>query len=76
MTGRKVLIIGLDCADRELMERWCEEGHLPTLQRLRARQGVSPLSSTAEIMHVSAWPTLHTGTTPGQHGMYHAYQVR
>ena len=27
-------------------------------------------------MHVSAWPSIYTGTTPGRHGLYHAYQVR
>ena len=32
--------------------------------------------NTAEVMHVSAWPSIYTGTTPGHHGMYHAYQAR
>ena len=27
-------------------------------------------------MHVSAWPTLYTGTSPGVHGVSHAYHVR
>ena len=73
---RRVLLIGLDSADAELIDAWAAEGHLPTFARLR-REGVSGrLGTTAEVMHVSAWPTLYTGTTPGQHGMYHAYQVR
>ena len=73
---RRVLLIGLDSADAELIDAWAAEGHLPTFARLR-REGVSGrLGTTAEVMHVSAWPTLYTGTTPGQHGMYHADQVR
>jgi len=74
--GNKVLLIGLDSADSELIDRWCAGGHLPTLARLRAEGMWSPLRTTAEVMHVSAWPTIYTGTLPGKHGMYHAYQVR
>jgi len=73
---RRVLLIGLDSADAELIEGWASEGALPTFARLRREGGWSRLGTTAEIMHVSAWPTLYTGTTPGHHGMYHAYQVR
>ncbi|TAK55113.1 MAG: hypothetical protein EPO25_04965 [Gammaproteobacteria bacterium] len=73
---RRVLLIGLDSADAELIERWADEGALPNLARLRREGGWSRIGTTAEIMHVSAWPSLYTGTTPGHHGMYHAYQVR
>jgi predicted AlkP superfamily phosphohydrolase/phosphomutase len=74
--NKKVLLIGLDSADRELIERWCDEGHLPTIARLRAQGLWSSLRTTAEVMHVSAWPSIYTGTLPGKHGMYHAYQIR
>jgi len=73
---RRVLLVGLDSADAELIEKWALEGVLPTFERLRREGNWSRLGTTAEIMHVSAWPTLYTGTTPGHHGMYHAYQVR
>ncbi len=76
MSERKVLVIGLDCVDRELIEAWISSGHLPFLAELWPKPGPNVLSSTAEVMHVSAWPSLHTGTTPGHHGMYHAYQVQ
>lgn len=70
------MLIGLDSADADLIERWCEEGYLPVLQSLR-RQGIwGRLRTTAEVMHVSAWPSIYTGTTPGKHGMYHAYQIK
>jgi predicted AlkP superfamily phosphohydrolase/phosphomutase len=72
----KVLLLGLDSADGELIERWCAEGHLPNMAKLRSEGLWSGLRTTAEVMHVSAWPTIYTGTLPGKHGMYHAYQVR
>ncbi|MGH7541363.1 MAG: alkaline phosphatase family protein, partial [Gemmatimonadota bacterium] len=72
----RVLVIGLDSADADLVERWSAEGHLPTLAALR-RDGLwGRPATTADVMHVSAWPTLYTGVTPGRHGLYHAYQTR
>jgi predicted AlkP superfamily phosphohydrolase/phosphomutase len=74
-TRRRVLLIGLDSGDAELIETWMDAGFLPTFSRLRAQGLWSRVGTTAEYMHVSAWPTLYTGTTPGHHGLYHAYQV-
>jgi predicted AlkP superfamily phosphohydrolase/phosphomutase len=73
---RRVLLLGLDSADAELIEQWCEQGHLPALSRLREEGLWSRLGTTAEVMHVSAWPSIYTSTTPGHHGLYHAYQIR
>jgi len=74
-SGSQVLLIGLDSADAELIDQWCRAGHLPNIERLR-NQGVwGNLGTTAEVMHVSAWPSIYTGTHPGKHGMYHAYQI-
>ncbi len=71
--GGRLLVIGLDTADAGLVERWCDEGHLPVLRALR-RAGVwGRLATTAEALHVSAWPSVYTGTTPDRHGLYHAY---
>lgn len=72
----RVIVIGLDAADAELIELWSDEGHLPTMAALRTQGLWSRLGTTAEVMHVSAWPTIYTGARPGHHGMYHAYQVR
>jgi predicted AlkP superfamily phosphohydrolase/phosphomutase len=73
---QRVLLIGFDCADVELVDQWSNEGHLPTCAALR-REGVwRPLKTTSEVIHVSAWPTLYTGTLPGVHGVSHAYHVR
>ena len=73
--GGRVLVIGLDSADAELIERWCDEGYLPALQSLRQQGLWARLDTTAAVLHVSAWPSLYTGTRPGKHGMYHAYQI-
>ena len=72
----RVLVIGLDSADAGLIERWCEEGHLPVLQSLREKGVWGRLGTTADTLHVSAWPSLYTGTGPDQHGLYHAYVMK
>lgn len=76
MGGRRLLVIGLDSADAGLIERWMAAGHLPVLARLAASGLWSRLRTTAEVMHVSAWPSLYTGCHPGRHGLYHAFQIR
>jgi predicted AlkP superfamily phosphohydrolase/phosphomutase len=45
------------------------------MQSLREQGIWGRLGTSAEVMHVSSWPTIHTGTLPGKHGIYHAYQI-
>ena len=73
---RRLLMIGLDAADREIIERWADEGKLPNIARLRTSGIWSSLSTTADTVHVSAWPSIFSGVTPDQHGLYHAYVMR
>jgi predicted AlkP superfamily phosphohydrolase/phosphomutase len=75
-TRPRVLLLGFDCADVDLVEQWSREGYMPHCAALRGQGTFRRLRTTSEIMHVSAWPTLYTGTTPGQHGASHAYQLR
>jgi predicted AlkP superfamily phosphohydrolase/phosphomutase len=74
--NRRVLLLGLDSADADLIEQWMADGTMPNFAALRRRGLYGRLGTTAEVMHVSAWPTMYTGATPGHHGMYHAYQIR
>lgn len=74
--SRRVLVLGLDSADIDLLERWCDQGELPHFRKLREEGLLCRLETTAHVMHVSAWPSFYTGALPGEHGMYHAYQFR
>ena len=71
-----MLVIGLDAADRELIERWADDGTLPNIARMRSAGLWSSLDTTADVVHVSAWPSIFSGTTPDEHGLYHAYVMR
>jgi len=72
----RLVVIGLDSADVELVDRWVAEGDLPAFARLKSEGAWGRLTTSADFMHVSAWPTLYTGVSPGTHGLYHAYQTR
>ena len=72
----RMLVIGLDAADRELIERWCDTGLLPNIARMRVNGTWGALHTTADTVHVSAWPGIFSGTTPDKHGLYHAYVMR
>ena len=74
--ARRVLLIGLDSADAELIEAYMASGFMPNFAALRREGTWARLGTTAEVMHVSAWPSMYTGTTPGHHGLYHAFQIR
>jgi len=71
-----VLMIALDAAEPRLVEQWIDDGTLPNLKRLRARGSYGRLSSTADWLAGSPWPTFYTGTTPAAHGLYHFMQWR
>jgi predicted AlkP superfamily phosphohydrolase/phosphomutase len=75
MAGR-LLFIGLDAGDVDLIETWAAEGLLPNISRLKAGGTWARIRTTAEHFHVSAWPSTFTGTTADKHGLYHAYVVR
>ncbi len=68
------MVIGLDLGDGGLLREWTREGRLPSFARL-IDQGVTlELGTTAEWLHVSAWPSLYTGAPPGVHGVYYTFQ--
>jgi predicted AlkP superfamily phosphohydrolase/phosphomutase len=72
--GDRVLVIGLDMGDVELIEKWSAEGFLPTFRSLMGEGAWGTLDTTADALHTSSWPTIFTGTLPGKHGVYYPYQ--
>jgi predicted AlkP superfamily phosphohydrolase/phosphomutase len=70
----RVLVIGLELGDGNLVHDWIEAGLLPRLAALRHRGAWGRLATTAAELHVSAWPSIYTGTGPGEHGVYFTFQ--
>ncbi|MGE5861750.1 MAG: alkaline phosphatase family protein, partial [Ignavibacteria bacterium] len=72
----KVLAIALDAAEPSLIEKWIAEGYLKNLSSLYSNGSYGRLTSSAEWLVGSPWPTFYTGTLPDKHGIYHYLQWR
>ena len=66
----RVLVLGLDGADRDLVDRLLAEGRLPTLGRLVRDGAYGPLRSTIPAVTPTAWSSFLTGLNPAGHGIF------
>jgi predicted AlkP superfamily phosphohydrolase/phosphomutase len=66
----RVIAIGLEAVDPDLVERWCATGHLPVLASLRERGSWRRLRSTTEISSGTMWSSIASGALPGNHGSF------
>ena len=69
MTGR-VLIVGWDGADWNVLRPMLESDELPHLKALLARAAYGPCLSTVPSHSWSAWPSFMTALNPGGHGVF------
>jgi predicted AlkP superfamily phosphohydrolase/phosphomutase len=70
-SGRgRVIVIGLDGMDPELLSQWLAAGRLPHLARLAALGGWWPLATTNPAESPVAWASFATGLNPGKHGIF------
>lgn len=67
-------MIGLELGDGELIRSWVKAGELPAIRALMQRGTWGWLETSADVLHISAWPSLYTGTPPGAHGVYFTFQ--
>jgi hypothetical protein len=72
--ANRVLVLGLELGDGRLIDAWTRSGQLPVLQSLRQRGCWGWLDTSADLLHISAWPSIYTGTQPGEHGVYFTFQ--
>jgi predicted AlkP superfamily phosphohydrolase/phosphomutase len=66
----KLLILGFDGMDPNLVQRWMKAGQLPNLSRLASTGGVRPLATTHSPESPTAWASFATGVNPGKHNIY------
>ena len=74
--ANRVLVVGWDGADWEILDPLLEAGELPALGGLieRGRKGVS--RSCLPSHSWAAWPTFLTGRDPGGHGVFDILEYR
>ena len=66
----RVLCLGLDGADYDLVRRLLEGDRLPTLARLARDGAFGPLRSTVPAVTPTAWSSFLTGLNPAGHGIF------
>lgn len=72
----RIIVIGLDSADPDLVWRWSQEGRLPFLRSVMDSGVWTRLISTRGIFPDSPWPSFNTGTSPAKHGWYNYLQLQ
>jgi predicted AlkP superfamily phosphohydrolase/phosphomutase/tetratricopeptide (TPR) repeat protein len=66
---RKVVLLGFDSCDPDLVEKYVLEGKLPHFAQLRREGAHGPLRSTYPILSPVVWTTIATGMKPERHGI-------
>jgi len=64
------MIIGLDGVPLNIIQRWTQEGYLPTLRQLMAGGTVGQLKSSIPPTSGPSWSSFMTGMNPGKTGIY------
>ena len=67
---QKLVILGFDGMDPDLLKQWIDAGRLPTFKRLVDRGGLYPLSTTHSPESPTAWASFATGVNAGKHNIY------
>jgi predicted AlkP superfamily phosphohydrolase/phosphomutase len=67
---RRMIVLGLDGLDPELVDRWMAEGHLPNLEKLAERGSYQRLGTTYPSISPVAWSSFMTGVGPASHNIF------
>lgn len=67
-----VLLIGIDAADADFIEKLCSVGKLPALANLKEEGCFGLLETDAKRFAGGVWPTFYTGKDVPWHGIYHS----
>ncbi len=70
-SGRpKLVILGFDGLDPDLVQQYIRAGQMPTFARLMEGGGLYPLETTVSPESPTAWASFATGVNPGKHNIY------
>ncbi len=67
MADRRLLVIGFDAMDLELVRRWAAAGYLPTFRRLFESAAWTDYVHPPEHQPGTIWTTINTGLGPLRH---------
>ena len=68
-SARRVIMLGLDALVPNTLERFMEEGIVPTMKRMAEAGAFSRARPVIPAQTPTNWTTIATGATPGTHGI-------
>lgn len=72
----KLLVLGIDAANPDLVRRWAGDGTMPNLAALMARGLVAQTRGVEGFLVGATWPSLYTGVTAARHGFHYQVQLK
>ena len=74
---KKIILIGVDSANRKLIDRFIKSGSLPNISTLISRGGIENLYSFEQPVSPVVWTSILTGCKPEKHGVrtYFSYKL-
>jgi predicted AlkP superfamily phosphohydrolase/phosphomutase len=73
MGKRKLIVLGLDGAEWDVVNALIGEGCLPNFMRMKQKGSYARLRSTIPPVTPVAWTSIFTGANPGKHGVFDFY---
>jgi len=71
-----LVIVGLDAGDPDLIQRWTQEGYLPTIASIMQRGCWGRISGPDLISTKGTWLSLFSGISRSEHGYYFNRQLK
>ena len=68
--SQKLVIIGFDGMDPDLVRQWMDAGRLPAFKKVADQGGLYPLTTTHSPESPTAWASFATGVNAGKHNIY------
>lgn len=72
----RVLVVGFDAADRDVVLGLARDGRLPAVRSLLDRGLHAETENPVGLFVGSVWPSFYTGVSPDRHGRYCFGQIR
>ena len=69
-TGRRVIVLGVDGMDYDLVRDLMARGRMPHFLQLAQSGALGPLRTTVPPQSPVAWSSFITGLDPGRHGIF------
>lgn len=72
----RLLVIGADALDKDLVLRWADEGVLPTFRHLLESSAWGVTEAPPGLFVGAVWPSFWTATSPARHARYCFEQLK